>query len=433
MSSLTQPFLTQPMTIFRRCIILLSLILIISLISSVAYAQRVSLIRDAEIEGLLKTYTSKIFKAAGLGRGAVDVYIINSPTYNAFVSDRRMFINSGALMQSDTPNQIIGVIAHETGHIIGGHQQRLRDRFERAQILAGIGLLMGAGAMASGGDLGDSAGMAIIQGGGEVLRRSFLSYKRDEESSADRAGLKLLTKTGQSGKGMLETFERLGGRLLFSSSRPDPYIQSHPLPRDRIALLKTKVNSSPHFAKPDSVALQLRHDMMRAKIAAYSGGMASVRRVFKKDLHGAPALYGSAISSFLRGRTDDGLKIINKLIKQQPKNAYLYEMKAEMLLRGRRAKEGIKPMQKAIKLDPYKSGLLRIQYGHLLLETNEKKHLSESIKQIKRGLARDPKTISGYSDNSLPQLKALRFCSIATPFNSIAFSKELISIGIRLF
>jgi len=376
-------------------LVLLTTIVMTSTVT--AGAQRLPIVRDAEIEGLVKDYTSKIFRAAGLGKGAVEIYLVNNPTFNAFVTDRRMFIHTGALMTAETPNEIIGVIAHETGHIIGGHLQRLRDRYEKASVIAAVGALLGAGAMATGGDLGSAVGRAIIQGGQDSLRRSLLSYKRDEESSADRAAVTLLNKTKQSGRGMLKTFERMGSRLLFSSSKIDPYVQSHPLPRARIALLENVVNSSPHVNAKDSPALQLRHDMVRAKIAAYSGGLGSVRRVFKDNPKSPAAQYGVAISQFLRGKTKNALTIIDRLIKQQPKNAYLYEMKAEMLLRGRRANDGVKYMQKAIALDPYKSGMLRIQYGHLLLETGKKANAKKAIKQIKAGLARDPKTVSGYA------------------------------------
>lgn len=371
------------------------LILVLAM-PNAGWAQRLPLVRDAEIEGLLKSYTAPIFAAAGLGKGAVDVYLVHNPAFNAFVTDRRMFIHTGALMQADVPNEIIGVIAHETGHIIGGHQVRMRDRLERAQVLAAVGALLGAGAMVAGGDLGDAAGQAIISGGGNTLKRTLLSYQREEETAADRAAVTLLEKTGQSGAGMLKTFERLGSQLLFSSSRIDPYIQSHPLPRARIALLQTVVRQSPSFNRPDPEALQIRHDMARAKIAAYAGGLGQVRRLFRDRPNSLPALYGTAIAQYLRGDVKSALRVIDKLIQKMPNHAYLYEIKAEILLKSRQAGKAVAPMRKAIQLDPFKSGLLRVQYGHVLLETGKRENIAEAIKQIKAGLARDRKTVSGY-------------------------------------
>lgn len=359
-------------------------------------AQRLALIRDAEIEGLVKSYTLPIFKAANLNRKAVDVYIVNDRSFNAFVTGSRMFIHTGALTQSATPNEIIGVIAHETGHIIGGHQVRMRDRIAKAQLLGAIGILLGAGAIVSGGRGSEEIGTAIIAGTPGALQRNLLSYKRDEEAAADRAAITLLKKSNQSGLGMLKTFQRFQNKLAFSGSRPDPFLQSHPLPRERISLLKTLVKRDPNLNKKDSPALQLRHDMVRAKIAAYTQGFKAVQRLFKNNLNGAPARYGLAIAHFKSGRTAKALKGIDRLIKEQPKNAYLYEMKAEILHRAGKSKLGIPAMKKAIKLDPYNSGLLRIIYGQLLLGTKGNTYVKEAISQIKKGLAKDPSTVSGY-------------------------------------
>lgn len=364
--------------------------------TATSFAQGISLIRDAEIESLLKSYTSPIFKAAKLNRKAIDVFIVNNNSFNAFVTGSSMFIHTGALMQSNSPNELIGVIAHETGHITGGHQVRMRDRIAKAQVLGAIGMLLGAGAIASGVNGAEEAGTAIIAGTPGALKRNLLSYKRDEEAAADRAAITLLKKSRQSGLGMLRTFQRFQSKLSFNGSKPDPFLQSHPLPRARIALLKTLVNKDPNLNKKDSPTLQLRHDMARAKIAAYTLGFKAVRRMFKKNLNGAPARYGLAIAHFRSGRTSNALKGINQLIKEQPKNPYLYEMKAEILHRAGKSKLGIPFMKKAIKLDPYKSGLLRITYGQLLLGVKGKTYVKEAISQIKRGLATDPTTISGY-------------------------------------
>ncbi len=397
------PALTRPAGGSRHAFIsrwILTLLLTVIVIATglqSASANRLPLVRDAEIEGLVKDYTSPIFRAAGLGKGAVDVYLIHNPSFNAFVTDRRMFLHTGALMQAQSPNEIIGVIAHETGHVTGGHLVRLRDRIERASALAAVGVLLGAGAMATGGELGNAAGQAIIRGGQSTLMRSMLSYQREDEVSADRTAVTLLDKTGQSGAGMLRTFKQMSSNDLFASSRPDPYVRSHPLPRERLALLETIISQSPNYSKKDPPALQLRHDMMRAKIAAYSGGQGAVQQLFRDNPSSAAARYGTGISQFLSGRTDSALKIINDLIREQPGNAYLYEMKAEILLRAQKPAESVAPMKKALQLDPYDSGLLRIQYGQILLETGSEANIREAIKQIKTGLARDPQTLSGYN------------------------------------
>lgn len=359
-----------------------------------AQAQRsLPLVRDAEIEGLLKEYTRPIFKAAGLSKDGVEVFLLNRNEFNAFVTGTRMFINTGAIMQSETPNEIIGVFAHETGHIVGGHLVRLRDRLEKAQFLSVLGLLAGGAAAASGSG---NAAAAIVSGSTSITQRGLLAYQREDELDADRAGATLLNKTKQSSLGMLNTFKRLGKNRLFSSGKRDPFASSHPAPPQRIALLKNVAQKSPYFNKKDSPQLQLRHDLARAKIAAYAGGAGLVRNIFRKNLNSVQGTYGIAISHFLSGVPRRGLPLMDRLIKTMPKNPYFHEMKGEMLLRSSKASAAAKSFQKAVNLDKTQSGLLRIQLGHALLQTNSKKNLSKSIKTLKAGLARDPNSSLGY-------------------------------------
>jgi predicted Zn-dependent protease len=374
--------------------IMLSLAFVLNPFINQANAQRsLPLVRDAEIEGLIQDYTRPIFKAAGLRQGGVEVFLLNRNDFNAFVTGTRMFINTGAIMQAETPNEIIGVFAHETGHIIGGHLVRLRDRLEKAQVLSVLGLLAGAGAAAAGSAQG---GAAIIAGSQGATQRTLLAYQREEELAADRAGVTLLNKTGQSAKGMITTFKRLGKNPLFSSGRLDPYAISHPVPRQRVALLTNVAKESPHFNKKDSDSLQLRHDLARAKIAAYSGGAGLVRNLFRKNLNGIAGTYGIAISNFLSGVPRRGIPMMDKLIKKMPNNPYFHEMKGEMLLRSGKAKEAATSFSKAVKLDKRQNGLLRIQLGHALLETNNKNNLKSAIKVLREGTSRDPYSSAGY-------------------------------------
>ncbi len=355
---------------------------------------RLPLVRDAEIENLLRDYTSPIFRAAGLGRNSVDVFLLNRSDFNAFVTGTKMFINTGTIMQADTPNEVIGVFAHETGHIVGGHLVRLRDRLEHAQILSTLALLAGAGAAIGGSP---EVGTTVALGGSSVAQRGVLAYQREEEMAADRTAVSILKKTKQSGKGMLDTFKRLGQNPLFSSARRDPYALSHPLPRERVGLLKTIVEASPYFNKKDPAALQLRHDFARAKIAAYSGGASLVRNIFKKNLNGPAPTYGIAISHYLQGSAKTGLKLMNRLLKQYPQNPYFHKIVGEMYLRSGQANKAVASFTKAIKYEGGGNGLMRIQLGHALIETNNKNNLDLAIQTLKKGIARDKFSTRGYS------------------------------------
>lgn len=359
--------------------------------------QRLPLIRDAEIEALLKDYTAPLFAAAGFGKGAVDVYIVNDDRFNAFVTERRMFINTGAIKKAQKPNELIGIIAHETGHILGGHAIRFRDRVNQANVLGALAMLAGAGAAVAGGEGGAAAGRALAMGSQSALMRDLLAYRRGEEAAADNAGVTLLDKTGQSAQGMLTIFEGFNREILFNSSRIDPYLQSHPMPRERIALLEDVARKSPNFTKEDPPALQLRHDMARAKIIAYEGNGGDLANVFRNDPRGPAARYGLAIALFLRGSSEEAAPIIDQLLKEQPKNAYLYEIKGEMLMRDGRAREAVEAYSKAIALDKYKSGLLRSELGHALLETRDPALLDKAVTEIKAGLARDRSNANGHA------------------------------------
>lgn len=370
--------------------------------STAALAQgKVAIVRDAEIEALVRDYARPIFKAAGLSKSGVDIILVNDPSFNAFVAGRRMFINTGALMTAETPNEIIGVIAHEAGHIAGGHQERLRDQLARAQTMAIIAGLLGAGAVAAGvatdtGGLGQ-AGAGIMAGGSEFARRSLLEYQRSEEAAADRAAVKYLEATGQSTNGMLVTFRRFQTALSLSGARVDPYQVSHPMPRDRIANLETLARSSAYFDKADPDELQLRHDMMRAKIAVYTQGQAAAKTLFRKDPRGLAAQYGDAQATFLFGNPASALKKADALIKLRPKNPYFHELRGDILLRANKPEAAAEAFDRAVALDTAKSSILPISRGQALIATGKPALMREAIASIRTGLSRDRENVNGYT------------------------------------
>src|SRR5215831_2159167 len=230
-------------------------------------AQALPLIRDAEIEQLLRDYTHPVLRAAGLGQRNIRVVIINDRAFNAFVIDaKRIFVNAGALMDADTPNQIVGVLAHETGHIAGGHLSKLRGELANAQTAAILAMLLGLGAVAasatSHGNVGGNP-MAAIVGPQTMIMRSLLAYQRQQEEQADRAGVNFLTQSGQSAKGMYDTFKRFADQQLFASRYVDAYLLSHPMAAERIAALAEVARANPYWDKKDSPELQQRHDIVR--------------------------------------------------------------------------------------------------------------------------------------------------------------------------
>lgn len=365
-----------------------------------AQSRSLPIVRDAEIEALVKDYARPILNAAGLSKRAIEIVLVNENSFNAFVDGRRIFINTGALLQSETPNEIIGVIAHEAGHLAGGHQERLRDQLARAKTMAVVAGLLGMGASIAGAAAGQGAiagaGGGIAMGGSEAAMRGLMSYQRTEEVTADRSALTYLDKTGQSAKGMLTTFERFANALSLSGTRTDPYRISHPMPRERIANLETLARQSPNFDKQDSAALQMRHDLMRGKIAAYTASQGSVQRIFRNNPRGIGARYGDAISTYLYGSNSSALKKIDALIQEQPKNPYFHEIRGEILMKANKPVEAAKAFQKATSLDPTKSGLLRMNYGRALMLTGTPDNVKASVKELSAALNRDPENATGY-------------------------------------
>lgn len=368
--------------------------------SATAFAQNVPVVRDAEIEALVRDYARPIFRAAGLANDGIDIVLVNDTSFNAFVAGRRMFINTGALMTAETPNQIIGVIAHEAGHIAGGHQQKLREQLERAKTMAIIATLLGAGAIVAGATTNSrglaGAGMGVAAGGGEMAQRSILAYQRTEEMTADRSAITYLNATGQSGMGMLKTFARFQTALSLSGAQVDPYRISHPMPQERIANLEVLVKQSPYVDKVDPPALQQRHDMMRIKIATYMEGQAAATRLIRKNPGSLASRYGDAQLAYLYGNLVTSLAKTNALIKEQPKNAYFQELRGDILMKANKPKDAADAYAKAASLDPARSGLLPVSWGQALMAIGTPDSLKRAVVQINNGLGRDKENTAGY-------------------------------------
>jgi predicted Zn-dependent protease len=360
-------------------------------------------IRDTEAEQLLRDYTRPILRAAGLEKQNIQVVIINDATFNAFVADgRRIFVNFGAIMQSETPNQIIGVLAHETGHLAGGHLAKMREQLAQAQTQMIIAMLVGAGALVAGARSSNSngglanAGAAAVAAPQEMIRRTLIAYVRQQEENADRAGVKFLTATGQSAKGMYETFKRFTNESLFAAHGSDPYLQSHPMPAERVAALEELARSSPYWDKRDDAALQLRHDMVRAKISAFMERQDTVYRRYPMSNESLPARYAHAIATYRHGDLRAALVQIDGLIQLQPNNPYFHELRGQALLEGARPAEAIAPLRKAAALSNH-APLIEILLGQALVGTDNKAYTEEAITILRAAMARETEAPLGYT------------------------------------
>jgi len=368
--------------------------------TAVASAQGLPLIRDSEIEALLNDYSRPIFKVAGLGTGRVTVRIVRNEAFNAFVVDgSNVYIHTGTLMQAQRPNEVIGVIAHETGHISGGHMAALRARIAKDQTRALLTQIIGIGTMVAGGVAGGDSGretmqggQALMMGGNDVIMKGILSERRSQESAADQAGLKFLTATKQSGQGMLDTFERFRQQEYISSQYQDPFIRSHPLSSERLARLRDLVAASPYVGARDSPALQLRHDLMRAKLSGYLENPATVFNRYPPSDTSLPARYARAIAKFFRGgpgALESSVDDTEGLIRENPSYPYFYELKADFLMRSGKMSEAVAPLRKALKLAP-DSPLIEVQLAQALQDgPSTATALSDSVDLLRKSLITD--------------------------------------------
>ncbi|MET4478389.1 M48 family metalloprotease [Bradyrhizobium sp. F1.13.3] len=370
-----------------------------------AQAKGPPVLRDTETEQLLREYTRPILRVAGLEKQNIQMVIVNEGSFNAFVADgRRIFVNYGAILQSETPNQIIGVLAHETGHLAGGHLSKLREQLANAQTQMIIAMLLGAGAMAVGSTRGSgsagnnglaNAGAAALAGPQEMIRRTLLSYQRQQEENADRAGVKFLTATQQSPKGMYETFKRFTSESLFAARGADPYLQSHPMPAERVASLQEFASASLYWDKKDDPALQLRHDMVRAKISAFMERPETVYRRYPLTNDSMPARYARAISTYLHGDLRSALAQIDALIQVQPNNAYFYEVRGQALLEGGKPAEAIPALRKAVALSN-NAPLIEMLLGQALVGSDNKAYTDDAVRILRAAVAREPEAVLGY-------------------------------------
>jgi predicted Zn-dependent protease len=376
------------------------------LIGGLAAAQIVSttadaagLIRDAETETLVRIYAKPIFKAAGLDSQTIGIHLVNDRNFNAFVVDaHNMFMHAGTLMTAKTPNQVIGVIAHESGHITGGHLSRLRTQVSRAKSAAIMMQLLGLAALVGGAIMGapgmGQAGMGMAYGGQDMALRTLLAYRQNEESSADQAAVTFLNATKQSGRGMLETFEIMGAKLV-GVQGINPYLQTHPLPNQRIAQLRELVTSSPYYDNIDPPELQLRHDLMRAKLFGFLDEPDLVLSHYPKTDQSLPALYARAIAIYRKSGIRVAAPSIDALIAAKPDWPYFHELKGQFLFESGHPAAAVPPLREAVRLAPDEA-LIRVMLGQALLGTNDPKLVDEAITNLRTALAREDSSAMGY-------------------------------------
>ena len=351
-------------------------------------------IRDAEIENIIRAYATPLFQAAGLNPQAVDVYLIDDPSLNAFVAGgQNLFIHTGLIAASDDPSQVIGVIAHETGHIAGGHVASRTGEFQDASKGVWATYVLGLGAALATGQPGLAA--AIISGGQDILLKDLLSYTRSQEQAADQAAVRFLNATGQSPRGLLEFMRKLGGQEIFLATNQDPYLRTHPLTRDRINFLEEQVSRSRYADVPSRPEFVTMHRRMRAKLVGFLDPINRVFRSYPESDDSLESRYARAIAHFRRPELDRALPLVDSLIAEAPNDPYFHELKGQILFENGRIAEALPPYEAAVALLP-DSPQLTLALARVQIELNDPQLDESALKNLRSTLQREPNNPSAW-------------------------------------
>ena len=363
--------------------ILVSATAVVAVLAAAGSASAQSLIRDTEVEGIIHEWSEPVLDAMGLDPAEVEILLVNDQDLNAFATRGRiMGLNTGLILQTKTPNQLLGVIAHEAGHIKNRHT--LRDGAQNAGMQPMI-MTMALGALAAIAGAPD-AGAALLASSQYFGTLGALRYMQSQEGEADITGARALERAGESGKGMIEFFENFRSQEIFSDQRRYPYFRSHPLSSQRIEALRGPVESAAHFSHQDSPERMAQHALVVAKIRSFMESPNATLRDYPSSNTSLPARYARAIAWYRDGQTEKALSAVDDLLTDQPENPYFWELKGQILFEEGRPAEAIGAHQKAVELKPA-APLLRINLAHALIETSDAANLDAAVDQLKRAIA----------------------------------------------
>lgn len=359
-----------------------------------AEAKGVSILRDVEIENTLRQMATPLFQAAGLSPDSVDILLVQDDSLNAFVAGgQNLFIHTGLLMAADDASQVIGVIAHETGHISGGHLVRVQDSLEKNMTAGLLSALLGIGtAVATGrGDVG----AVIAQGGQQAAMRNFMSHTRAEEGAADQAALKYLDRTNLSAEGLLDFMKKLEGQELLISNNQNPYVRTHPLTSDRIDAIKAHIASRNNANGDVDPEMAERFERMQAKLFGYLKSPMQTMRRYKATDDGIPARYARAFAYLQKPDTAKALELADSLLADKPDDPFFHELRGQILFEAGRGREAVDNYRRAADLLPQEP-LLRYELARVLIETGDDSLLDEAIGHLKLAVDREPRFTSAW-------------------------------------
>jgi predicted Zn-dependent protease len=349
----------------------------------------VSLISDTEVDEIIRQDADPIFRAAGLDPKSVRTFIVSDPTrenMNSFVSGgQNMFVTAGLIFQTRSPNELIGVFAHETGHMAGGHI--VRSTMGERQTLATYLLTLGLGIAAAAAGAPDAAG-GLLYSASEFAYLTQAGFTRTQEASADQAAVTYLERSGQSARGLVSFFDNFRYEEVFSEIKRYRYFDDHPLSDDRIDALQTRAQQQPHWNTTDTPEAIERHKILIAKLKAYIDLPQQTLLDYPSTDTSFPARYARAIAYSRDFEVDKASGLLDQLIAERPDDPYIYQVKGQMYFDVGRPTDAEGPLRKAVSLKP-DAPELRILLGQALLAENDRTKLDEAIAHLHKGVALD--------------------------------------------
>lgn len=372
-----------PATLLVRLLMLLAA----SFFAGIQPAGAQQILRDAETEALLRDLSRPMIVAAGLQPENVQVVLLHDREINAFVAGGQIvYIHSGLLTASANANELQGVISHELGHITGGHIIRMNEGMQQATGIMLLSLLAGALAVVAGAG---EAGLAAVAAGQQAAMGRFLAFTRTQESSADQAGAEYLARAGISGRGSLAFFERLQN-LEFRMNIPqeDAYARTHPLNRERIAVLENRYRTDPAWDRPTDPALEARFQRVRAKLSGYVDEPRQVMTRYPERDRTIPARYARAYAYHRTAHPEQAMAEVDALLATAPDDPYFLELKGQVLLESGHSREAVTVLREAVARAPDQP-LIGALLGHALISTEDPAHFEEAERVLRLAVGRD--------------------------------------------
>ncbi len=334
---------------------------------------------------LIRMFAAPLFRVAGLNANLVRITLLQDRAINAFVSTgNRMFLHTGLIQSISSAQELLGVMAHETGHVSGGHLSMISEQMQMAMLKSIAFMVLGAAAGVAARD--SNAGVGVAMAGQAIAERGLYAFSRAQESAADQAGMTFLDRNGWSAAGMLRLFERLQEQELLASERQDPYLRTHPLTRERIETVRDHVAQTRYGPPPAEFESGLA--MVKAKLDGFLDSPAATQRRYRADDPRPMARYALAIAYYRSGNTQPAVALMDSLLAEQRQNPWFHELKGQILFDGQRPREALESYRTATRIAP-REPLLRMELARVMIELNDPTLLRPAIAELESSLSRE--------------------------------------------